>query len=115
MTPQHYLSWSGEILVGLAGLASLPLLGLGVLGGLEWTVLVGQVAQVGLEDLVSPDPEQRGPQRWSYCCPRMIRQQVLVPLVGLAVLGDQLGQQGLEHLEVPEVPWLQEVLEVLGQ
>lgn len=91
MTPQHYLSWSGEILVGLAGLASLPLgkrgpgpinvkrkagtlcpgewqgsaflivrweeawaldhivshlpplsshlLGLGVLGGLEWTVL----------------------------------------------------------------------------
>lgn len=25
LTPQHYLSWSGEILVGLVGLASLPL------------------------------------------------------------------------------------------
>ena len=25
LTPQHYLSWSGEILAGLVGLASLPL------------------------------------------------------------------------------------------
>lgn len=112
------LSWSGEILVGLVGLvglASLPLLGLGGLGGLEWTVLVAQVVQVGLGDLVNQDPGWRGPQRWSCHCSRTIRQQVLAPLSGLAVLGDQLGRQGLGHLEVLEVPWLQEVLEGLGQ
>lgn len=45
----------------------------------------------------------------------MIPQQVLAPLAGLAVLGDQLGQQGLGHLVALGVPWLQEVLVGLAQ
>lgn len=45
----------------------------------------------------------------------MIRQPGPAPLAGLAVLEDQLDQQGLGLLEVPEVPWLQEVPGDLGQ
>lgn len=103
------------ILVGLVGLASLPLQGLGVLVGLEWLVLVAHVAQVGLGDLVNQDPGRPAPLRWRCCCSRMSRRIVLAPLVGLAVLGDQLGRQDLEHLEVLVVPCLQEVPGDLGQ
>lgn len=109
------LSRSGKILVGLVGLASLPLLGLGVLVGLEWKLLVAQVGQVGLGDLVNQDLGWRGPRRGTECCSGTIHQQALAPLVGLAVLGDQLGRWGLAHLEVLGVPWLQEVPGGLGR
>lgn len=33
----------------------------------------------------------------------------------MLIWGKARKQTDLEHLEVPEVPWLQEVLEVLGQ
>lgn len=107
------LSWSGMILVVLEGLANLLLLGLGVLGGLGWLVLVDHVVLVGRGDLVNQDPGLRGPRRWSCHCSRTIHQQVLAPLVGLAVLGDQLGQQGLGHPEGLGVPWIPAVLEGL--
>lgn len=101
--------------MGLVGPAGLLLLGLGVLVGLEWKVLEAQVGQVGLGDLVNQDLGQRGPPRWSCCCPGKIHRQVLAPLVGLAVQGDQLGPQDLGHLEVLVVPWLQEGPGGLGQ
>lgn len=112
---RRFLSCSGKILVGLEGRASLLLLGLGVLGARGWQVLVVHVVPVGRGDLVNQDPGPRGLRRWSCRCSRTIRQQFLAPLVGLAVLGDQLDQQGLEHPEGLGVPWILEVPEGLGR
>lgn len=104
--------WGPGVQVGLEDQRRRSLLHLGVL---VQKVLVAQVVQVGLGGLVDQDPGQRGPRRWSCCCSGTIHQQVLARLVGLAVLGDQLGQRDLGHLEVLGVPWLQEALGALGQ
>lgn len=97
------------------GLVRLPLVDLWVLAGLGWKALVALVGQVGQGDLVSQHLGQRGPQRWSCHCLGMSHQQVLAPLVGLVVLGDQQGQLDLASLEVLGDPWHQEVREVRAQ
>lgn len=112
---RRFPSQSGRILVGRVGLVRLPLVGLWVLVGLEWKALVALVGQVGQGDLVSQHLGQRGLRRWNCHCLGRSPQQVLAPLVGLVVLGDQQGQPDPESLEVLGVPWHREVREVPAQ